>query len=202
MSASPIETALRACPSISEAVVFGASRSALGVIALAASAEATVQEVLERVHTVNRSNPSYARIMDELVIILPWDSAPRISKTSKGSVIRPKTLLAFAQEIDDAYERLDSGEAHRIEPCVESTPKTAEDVKTYVRTVIARSLQQRQHLRTCGSGVVDIDDHDDLFNAGVDSVQAVFIRSSLQKVRSVVDIQSRCLIIDEVYLMT
>ena len=86
VSASPIEPALRACPSISEAVVFGASRSVLGVLALAASVEVTMQEVLERVHVVNRSNPSYARIMDELVIILPWDSAPRIPKTSKAKV--------------------------------------------------------------------------------------------------------------------
>ena len=91
-SASPLETALRACPAISEAIVFGAERPALGVIILPASPSTPISDILERVHVVNDSSASYARIPDQLVIVLDAAKATRIPKTSKGSVIRPKAL--------------------------------------------------------------------------------------------------------------
>ena len=183
-SASPLETALRACPAISEAIVFGASRPVLGVAVVPASDFVTTEDVLARVHHVNSDSASYAQILDELVIILSPERAAQIPKTSKGSVIRPRALTIFADIIDDAYKRLETG-PNSTDACGGRVPdvlgETEEDIKSYIRTIVSQALYRRPP-RGIANGTEEIDDHDDLFNAGVDSVQAAWIRSSLQQV--------------------
>lgn len=185
-SASPLETALRACPVISEAIVFGAKRPALGVVVVPASSSTKKEDILEHVHFVNDSSASFARILDQLVIILDANMAAKMPKTSKGSVIRPKALHVFAELIDEAYWHLDDGDAEAKNDAdwevVVSDPAET-DVTAYVRDAVTTDLQRQQHIRPNGGGIADICDEDDLFNAGIDSVQAVLIRSSLQKVR-------------------
>ncbi|EKM50503.1 uncharacterized protein PHACADRAFT_213424 [Phanerochaete carnosa HHB-10118-sp] len=183
-SANSLETALRACPAVSEAVVFGTERPALGAIILPASSSTSRQEILEQVHFVNDSSTPYARIPDQLVIILGASAAADIPKTSKGSVIRPKALQAFATLIEEAYKRLDSSSAEpedNVDCRVDTSLSGEADVKTYIRDCVLKALRQRQHSQASADGPSDTSDGDDLFNAGIDSVQAVVVRSSLQK---------------------
>ncbi|KIP01884.1 hypothetical protein PHLGIDRAFT_16917 [Phlebiopsis gigantea 11061_1 CR5-6] len=182
VSANPIETALRACPVVSEAIVFGAGRPALGVLILPASATVTKDDILERVHLVNASQSSYAHLLDDLVIVLPLDAGPTIPKTSKGSVTRPKALGIFAETINEAYKRLDNGivGTHAIHEDVISHP-TDDQIRAYLRSAVADVLQVAHG---SGKGIApsqSVDDNEDLFNAGIDSVRAVLVRSRLQK---------------------
>lgn len=179
VSASPIETALRSYPSISEAIVFGAARPMLGVLVLPA-ATATTKDVLACVHAINKTNPSYAQILDELVIFLPSNSTTQIPKTSKGSVIRPKALTVFARSIDDAYLRLQNDVCQSDMP---SPPKDQEDVHIYVRSVISKVLRELRGSSRNELCLSEIRDDDDLVDAGIDSVCAVLVRSNLQNVR-------------------
>lgn len=181
-SANPIETGLRACPAIAEAIVFGAERPALGVLIVSASPSTPRSDVLKRVHLVNDSSPSYARIPDQLVLVLDTVAAAKIPKTSKGSVVRPKALHVFAELIDQAYGRLETGNIgleDEFESDVNGVDAEAADVNAYVRNCVSKALQQRRG--STGYGLTKLRDEDDFFNAGVDSVQAVLIRSSLQK---------------------
>lgn len=134
---------------------------------------------------VNDSSAPCARIPDQLVIILGADAAADIPKTSKGSVIRPKALQAFATLIEEAYIRLDSGDAgpeDDVDGKVDTSLSGEADVRTCVRDCVLKALRQRQCSQANGNRSSDISDEDDLFNAGIDSIQAVLIRGSLQKV--------------------
>jgi long-subunit acyl-CoA synthetase (AMP-forming) len=184
-SANPLETALRACPIVSEAIVFGTSRPALGALIVPASESVAASDILNRVHAVNEHSPSYARILDELVIVLSTEQARQIPKTSKGSVIRPRALTAFDEVIADAYKQLETGYGvfrDQADHTLESSVETESDVASYVRRVVCESLQQRHRACANENEKEDCGDEDDLFNAGIDSVQAVWIRSALQKV--------------------
>ncbi|GJE91273.1 hypothetical protein PsYK624_074220 [Phanerochaete sordida] len=177
-SANPLETALRACPAISEAIVFGAERPALGVLIVPASPAVTRTEILERVRIVNNTSASYACIPEQLVVILTAEDARKIPKTSKGSVVRPTALHVFAALIKEAYRRLESGDV-TAEEIVYGAFDEGEAMKDYIRSAVARARRQNPHAgdhqRTGPTDDVD------LFNAGLDSVQAILVRSDLQK---------------------
>lgn len=142
------------------------------------------QTILEHVQAVNAANPSYAHVLAELVVVLPVDEASAIPKTSKGSVIRPKALQVFADAIDEAYRRLESGQQGPADGM--SSASKLVDVNdeaaltNYVRGAIRQALGG---YRVNGAATKVVGDDDDLFNAGIDSVRAVSIRGALQQVR-------------------
>lgn len=139
---------------------------------------------------MNDANPSYARILDELVIVLSLEADAEIPKTSKGSVIRPKALAAFAQIIDDAYrqpyvggEKMDVRDEHRLPPL----PQSEDDVRNYVKDVVCKVFWEQNFPDKTASPLKVLADKDDLFHAGIDSVGVMHIRSNLQKVQCVID---------------
>ncbi|KAF7794267.1 hypothetical protein EIP86_005400 [Pleurotus ostreatoroseus] len=168
-SANPIETALRASPLISEAVVFGASQPALGVLIVPASSETKEDAVRAYMRDVNANSASYAQIPDALVVVLPSDSS--LPKTSKGSIVRPRALVQYASVVEEAYRRFEQGARDDDSPAVEDV-----DVKDYIRRVIRDALWSRNSAK-----ITEIDDDADLFALGVDSVQAIGVRSKLNK---------------------
>ncbi|KAJ3555377.1 hypothetical protein NM688_g2610 [Phlebia brevispora] len=170
VSANPIETALCASPHVAEAIVFGASRAALGTLIVPASS-AAIKHIKACVLYVNQCGASYARIPDELVIILPPDSP--LPKTSKGSVVRPKALIQYATTIEEAYERLEKGDAGDMQFV------TNTEIRQYVRRLIQDAVISQRGLHT-----TEIEDDADFFALGIDSIQAITIRSSLQKLLS------------------
>lgn len=158
----------------------------LGVLILPAATAAT-KDVLACVHTINKANPPYAQILDELVIVLPLDSTTQIPKTSKGSVIRPKALTVFARSIDEAYLRLHTGGSMSkngaCQSPMPSPPEDQEDVHIYVRSVISKALRELGGSSRNELSLSEIGEDDDLVDAGIDSVYSVVVRSNLQKVR-------------------
>ncbi|TFK51963.1 acetyl-CoA synthetase-like protein [Heliocybe sulcata] len=165
-SASVIENSLRASPIISEALVFGTSRPALGVLILTADANITREHVLAVIHAVNSRSPSYAHIVDEMGIILPSDAT--FPKASKGTLLRPLAYQQYAEIIEQAYQALESGgvaDPHLSHP-------SGEALVSYVRNVVQSAIPECVSLWA---------DDDDLLVLGVTSVTAIGIRSKLQK---------------------
>lgn len=172
-SANAIETKLRASPDIAEAIVFGALRPMLGVLVVPASSSTSLETIVQRIHEVNVCSAPYATIVDDMIVRLPHDA--ELPKTSKGSVIRPRTLKQYASVIDEAYRRFEEG-------TVDGRPNeimTNEGLKDYVRRLVFDALA----LVPAGEST-NINDDDDLFALGLTSLHAVQIRGALQKVRS------------------
>lgn len=171
---SPVamEGRLRSNRHIAEAVVFGAGRPYLGVLVVPAvhqagpeaTPEDTLNAIWEVVETANRDVDAFARISKEMVRILPADcSYPR---TDKGSIIRQAFYKAFKAEIDEAYDEQDGGSTEHL-------PKLdLPELRDLVRGVIAKSLSL---------AVGDLKDDTDFFALGLDSLQALQIRSRILK---------------------
>lgn len=158
--------------------MFGASRPALGVLVVPTSSDTSPDDIRARLHKANSNNPSYAQIPDLLLVILP--PGADLPKTSKGSVVRPRALVQYKQIIDEAYDRLEMGREDAVAPNGESGSsmhlKTVDEVQHFVRGVILDSL--RKSNKPCKGW---LGDDDDLFDLGVDSLQAMTVRSTLQK---------------------
>lgn len=167
--AGPIETSLRSSPAIDEAIVFGASKPALGVLIIPSSVNgsASKEGILEAIRELNKTGASHQEIMDEMVIILSRDTI--VPKASKGTVLRPKALEKFCDRIDEAYTRLERGGLVAEDALVED-----DDLLEYVRDAVKQNLPD---------GVVQIGDEEDLFVAGITSLKASRVRGMLQRVR-------------------
>ncbi|KZT25172.1 acetyl-CoA synthetase-like protein, partial [Neolentinus lepideus HHB14362 ss-1] len=166
ISASAVENSLRASPIVCEALVFGSSRPFLGVLVLPAGVTATRESVLDVVHAVNSRNPSYAHIMDEMVIVLPPDSV--FPRASKGTLLRPLAYQQYAETIERAYHTLEAGDASASNLLLLS----GQDLVAYVRDATRLAVPEEISLWT---------DDDDLFVLGVTSVKAIELRSKLQQ---------------------
>ncbi|PSS31017.1 hypothetical protein PHLCEN_2v2430 [Hermanssonia centrifuga] len=165
VSAQPLESALRASPHIAEAIVFGASRASLGVLVLPSTTSPTAGPgmILSCVAQLNQTTPPYAHILPALVVVLPLSHGASLPRTSKGSLVRPRALVQYAEAIDGAYRRFEEG----------GGGEEAGDVRGYVRRVVMEAVRQKQ--------AVVVGDDEDLFELGVDSLQAMAIRNALQK---------------------
>lgn len=116
--------------------------------------------------------PTYANVLDELVVVLSPDAD--LPKTSKGSVVRPRALKQYASVIEDAYHRLEEGIPGSVS---EEAFANENQVKRYVKNAVVQIMEQ--HPKTANK--LPLANDDDLFNAGVDSLQASAIQRVVQK---------------------
>lgn len=165
-----LEGDVRSDKGVAEAVVFGAGRPCVGILIVPAAglAHLTADEAREAVWPVveraqQKTAEAYARITKEMVCILPADCpCPR---TDKGSVIRAAFYKAFAAEIDAAYDAADAGSG---------------DVKTRSPSELREFLREALALVTgkkAGEG--EAGDDTDFFVMGLDSLQALQLRSQI-----------------------
>lgn len=131
------------------------------------SPSTTLEEIIPIVQEANRAAPAHSQIPHELIVIL--DQHATVPKASKGSLQRGRAYEAFASQIDDAYRRYASGSVNS-----DSAQMLAgSELRTLIRQLVLEGY----------NGSKTITDDDDLFNAGVDSLQAVRIRNALARVR-------------------
>lgn len=166
-----LEGDVRSDRSVAEAVVFGSGRPCLGILVIPAAtlAHLTPEEAREVlwpvVQRAQKSTEAYARISKEMVYVLPPDApCPR---TDKGSVIRSAFYRTFAAEIDAAYDAADAGSG---------------DLKAMSDLELREFLREALRLvtgRESGGSVGDIDDDADFFAIGLDSLQALQLRSQI-----------------------
>ncbi|KAK2059827.1 male sterility protein [Colletotrichum caudatum] len=161
-----MEGTIRSSKNVTECVIFGVGRPCLGALIVPAAALAgkTDDEVLEAVWPVvesaGRSVEAYARISRNMIKLLPHDCA--YPRTDKGSVIRQAFYKTYAEDIDEVYDNADAGggDLQRL-----GLPELGD----FIREGLVRTLSKK----------VQLDDDTDFFSLGLDSLQAIQMRSDI-----------------------
>lgn len=161
------EGTIRSSKLVTEAVVFGAQQPYLGVLVVPSQATAgkSPSEVLDAIWPVvdaaQQGNDSFAKISREMIVILPHGiDYPR---TDKGSVIRQAFYKTFAKEIETAYDISNSSSEDARE-------MSDAELRQYLRVAISKALPE-----------AEFDDDSDFFGMGLDSLQAIQIRSGVMR---------------------
>ncbi|RSL55384.1 hypothetical protein CEP54_009414 [Fusarium duplospermum] len=163
-----MEGSVRSNKNVKEAVVFGAGRPYLGVLIVPSEiwAGKPESEILEAVWPLvelsNQSSDSFARISKSMVKLLPWDC--EYPRTDKGSVIRQACHKNFKKTIDEAYDAEDvqGGDLKELD---------RPELQTFLRELLVQTLSLKD---------VPADDVD-FFTLGLDSLQAIQMRSEILK---------------------
>ncbi|KAF6828436.1 nrps-like protein [Colletotrichum plurivorum] len=161
-----MEGTIRSNKNVTECVVFGVGRPSLGALIVPAPALAgkTEEEILDVVGPVveaaSKNVEAYARVSRNMIKLLPHDCA--YPRTDKGSVIRQAFYKRYAQEIDEVYDRADAGSG-------DLKKMTLDELKDFVRQGLVQTLAKK----------VQLDDDTDFFSLGLDSLQAIQMRSDI-----------------------
>lgn len=161
-----MEGKIRSNKNVTEVVVFGAGRAHLGMLLIPAAglATRTNQETLDTIWPVvelaNKSADAFARVSRNMIRLLSHDCA--YPRTDKGSIIRQAFYKQFQPEIEETYDLADtvSGELVRFD---------FPELQQLVRDLL------RKTLRTPTLA----EDDDDFFALGLDSLQAIQMRSEI-----------------------
>jgi thioester reductase-like protein len=162
-----IEGVARNNSNVSEAITFGAGKARLGIFVVPAESfqgtdEDLVNSIFPGIEECNKEMPAYAYISQDMVHVLPKDTVYR--KTDKGTVIRSAFYRDFENQITQIYDM----EITRGDQVLEGTKLTS-----FLREKvldIASSID---------SSILD--DTTDLFSLGVESLQAIRLRSKILK---------------------
>lgn len=161
-----MEGIIRQLPTVSEAVVFGAGKSSVGLIlvpspvASGLSEDEIIDSIWSSVEKAQTAMPAYAQLTKNLVKILPADT--QYPRTDKGTVIRQAFYRQFHQQIEDAYEE-------------RKTENTLSLSEPELRAFIRKQLEKILPLKNPSVLTEDAD----FFNLGMDSLQATQLRSIL-----------------------
>lgn len=165
-----------ASPHLHDAIVFGAGRPQAGALIILSSflsspitktRDELYQLIRPAIDAANSSAPSHSHLQPEALIYLPHDA--EIPRADKGSFIRPKVYKLYEREIEGVYRRLngeeDDGREKREIGGVEDTQKWLMGlVKGIVKDPSGLEIET------------------DLFDFGLDSLQAGRIRLNIQRV--------------------
>ncbi|KAI0743094.1 acetyl-CoA synthetase-like protein [Daedaleopsis nitida] len=159
-------------PHLSAALVFGRGRVQNGVIVqpkepFDPADEEKLAEFRNKIWpSVERANnfaPSHSRIFKEMILVTK-PSKP-FQYTAKGTPRRHICLNDYAEEVDEVYKRVEESSQVDVKAPAEWTEDTTRE---YVSEVVKRVLE-----------VENINDQDDLFQLGCDSLQATYIRNTI-----------------------
>ncbi|KZS89154.1 acetyl-CoA synthetase-like protein [Sistotremastrum niveocremeum HHB9708] len=151
---------------IRNVVVFGEGRLQNGILVDPVTdiqdPQSFINDIWPTVVAMNQEVPSHSRLVRELILVADPDRP--FAFTDKRTVRGKTTLALYKKEIDAAYKNLEGSESPEWE-----IPRTfdAQSIQTFIATVV-RSVLARE-----------VNETEDLFAQGMDSLLAVRIRSSL-----------------------
>ncbi|KXH69000.1 male sterility protein [Colletotrichum salicis] len=169
-----MEGTIRSNKNITECVIFGVGRPSLGALvvpapALAGKSDADILDIVwPVVESASKSVEAYARVSKNMIKLLPYDC--EYPRTDKGSVIRQAFYKRYAKDIDEVYDSADaaSGDLKKF---------SAPELQDFIRQGLAQTL----------SKTVQLDDDTDFFLLGLDSLQAIQMRSDILRTVDVGD---------------
>ncbi|KAF8959299.1 hypothetical protein BDZ97DRAFT_1922992 [Flammula alnicola] len=182
----PIENMIVKSPYISAAVMFGRARFQPGVLILPPSdyildrsdrnhLDDYLSLIWETVAEANRHSPQHSKIFRDMILIAHPDKP--FEYTSKGTIRRQITLAKYEEDIKRLYESDSGSGSDSSYTSTFGSATSASDISnpgirdfgeiaTFVRAAIINILGQ-------------INDEDNIFQAGADSLCALSIRNSI-----------------------
>ncbi|KAF8154617.1 hypothetical protein B0H34DRAFT_783775 [Crassisporium funariophilum] len=190
----PIETMLVRHPKIEYAVMFGRGRFHTGVLV-----QPTQQDMIDSrdhvqlarfrneiwplVEQINDHSPTHSRTFKEMILVA--DISKPFELTSKGVPMRAAVTAAYELEIEAAYLAVEQSSQTAIQP-----PQVWEldECVRFVRDAVGQVLS------------VSLENDDDMFQAGCDSLHATWIRNTiLHALRHSAKVSTRNIPINFVY---
>ncbi|KAL1943361.1 hypothetical protein VTO73DRAFT_4436 [Trametes versicolor] len=168
---APLEAILVQDPHVHACLMFGRGRFQNGVLIqpkeqFDPNDEAKLEEFRNKiwptVEELNSYAPSHSRLFKETIMVTSPDKP--LEYTAKGTPRRQVCIAAYAEEIDALYKRIEESSQVLAPPRDWSPASTHAYIKAVVRKVMKND---------------DIQDDDDLFQNGCDSLQATWIRNTL-----------------------
>ena len=163
----PIEGRIRQAALVKEAVVFGVGKSLPGLLLFRAesakglSDEELVSKVWPEIEDTNRLAEGFSKIGRDMIVPMPVGI--EIPTTDKGNIIRAQIYKMFEHEIENAYVSLEERSEGMTKLDLEGLEKYVMELG---RDVVGPQIQSLD---------------DDLFALGMDSLQAIQIRSLIVK---------------------
>ncbi|KAM0449161.1 hypothetical protein ACHAO4_007823 [Trichoderma viride] len=163
-----MEGKIRSDKNVTEAVVFGAGRAHLGILLVPAAglANRTDEEILDIIWPIvefaNKSADAFARISRDMIRVLPHDCA--YPRTDKGSIIRQAFYRKFKAEIEETYDLAESSSEELVQ-------FDLPELQQFIRDLLQRTLETP----------TPVQDDEDFFSLGLDSLQAIQMRSEILK---------------------
>jgi len=154
---------------VAEAILFGSGKVRPGLMIIPSdaakdlSADDLRRELVPVLNEANKDMPGYAQMTLDMVEILPVGT--EYPRTDKGTVIRAAFYRKFDAEIEKVY---DSADVPSGELCL-----SAPELEEYIRAELLKILPP-------GSSGLLADDTD-FFSIGIDSLQAIQLRTVLSK---------------------
>ncbi|KAJ7117148.1 hypothetical protein C8R44DRAFT_792013, partial [Mycena epipterygia] len=165
----PIEQILAQDPCVKAAIMFGRERPHAGVIVSPSEnvldLESFRDAIWPTVEQANASAPSHSRLFKDM-IVLATPSRP-FQVTAKGTPRRQAIIEDYAQDIDAAYAAFDR-------PAPVASTQVGREISMDDALDIVRG-----HVHTNVRS--DISDHDNIFDAGADSLLAARIRTGIMQ---------------------
>lgn len=187
----PVEDAVKVNPEVATAVAFGAGQEALGLAVIKSQLSASlshedfVKAIGLSIDLGNSRVPAYARIAKDMIIVK--EAGTPFPATDKGTVIRSQ----FLKEVHEDIERLYTGRsASKLSNTGTGAPMSHDEVLAIVSEIVKDELRSKDTHETSASerqavdetkNLDDLSIDADLFDVGVDSLQASNIRSRIQR---------------------
>lgn len=187
----PIEDAVKVNPEVATAVAFGAGQEALGLVVIKSHSSDRlphadfVNVIGPSIDLGNSRVPAYARIARDMIIVK--EAGTPFPATDKGTVIRS----AFLKEMHEDIERLYAyRSASKLESTCTGVSMSYDEILAIISAVVKDELRSKKAHDTSTPERPAVDETKsfddlsidaDLFDMGVDSLQASNIRSRIQK---------------------
>ncbi|TFK52659.1 NAD(P)-binding protein [Heliocybe sulcata] len=169
-----IEVPIEADPRVSAVIVFGTGRTQNGILVAPSSDhvfdpsdETKLAEfrnaIWPSVEKANKTSPQHSQIWKEMILVTtPGKDLPR---TDKGSVKRKAAIDLYAKEIDELYLAVESLSSSNKPSLPE--PADEDSLGTFFHAIVEEAMGKPIGLE------------DDVFEQGMDSLKAIFVRNSL-----------------------
>ncbi|KAI9058660.1 acetyl-CoA synthetase-like protein [Trametes sanguinea] len=168
----PLEAILSQDPHVHACLMFGRGRFQNGVLIQPeepfdpsddAKLEDFRNKIWPSIEKMNAYAPSHSRIFKEMIMVTSPNKP--LEYTAKGTPRRQVCINAYSEEIDALYKRVEESAQVEMEPPRDWSP---ESTREYVGNVVRKVMKNDE-----------VQDEDDIFLQGCDSLQATWIRNTL-----------------------
>nr|UXY92114.1 ATP/NADPH-dependent carboxylic acid reductase [Trametes cinnabarina] len=169
---APLEAILTQDPHVRACLMFGRGRFQNGVLIepkepFDPSDEARLEEFRNKIwpsiEKMNAYAPSHSRVFKEMIMVTHPNKP--LEYTAKGTPRRQVCIAAYNEEIDALYKRVEESSQIDLAPPRDWAP---ESTCEYVTSVVRKVMKNNE-----------IQEEDDIFQQGCDSLQATWIRNTL-----------------------